>query len=302
MLDCVGLGFHCVDLLMRIAELPSFRERRSKRVLNFDMQGGGPVSTGLVAMARLGAKVGYVGKVGDDHWGGFIVKEYDKYGVDTSHLTVQKGRTSPCVAVLVEATTGERVFMILPSNLTALRLTAAEKKYIADSRLLFIGGWECSMVEAAKTAKAAGIPVFVDGLATEELRGLVDIAVCGEEQAYAATRTHDPVEAVEKLSLDGYRIVGVTLGSRGSVFKEGTGIIRQEAFKVKVVDTTGAGDVFHGAFAYGFLQGWNLKKTVEFASAVSALKCTKLGGRAGIPTLDETLSFLMEHNNAYFQG
>ncbi len=302
MLDCVGLGFHCVDLLMRISEMPSFKEHRSTHVLNFDIQGGGPVSTGLVAMAELGAKVGYVGKVGDDYWGDFILKEYKKYGVDTSRIIVEKGRTSPCVAVLVEAATGVRVFMILPSNLTSLKFAEPERSYIENSRMLFLAGGEREMVQAAKIAKAAGIPVFIDGLARGELKGLVDVAICGEEYAHAMTHTHDPLKAVEKLSMDGYSIVGITLGSKGSIFKTEGKIIRQEAFQVKVVDTTGAGDVFHGAFAYAILQGWDIEKTVEFASAVSALKCTKLGGRSGIPTLDETLKFINEYKNPYFQN
>jgi sugar/nucleoside kinase (ribokinase family) len=78
------------------------------------------------------------------------------------------------------------------------------------------------------------------------------------------------------------------------MFKADGKMVKQKAFKVKVVDTTGAGDVFHGAFAYGFLQGWGVKKIAEFASAVSALKCTKLGGRSGIPTLEEALDFIKE--------
>ena len=297
MLDCVGLGFHCVDLLLRIDVLPSFREHRHSRVHNFDMQGGGPVSTGLAAMGRLGARVGYVGNVGDDHWGTVILNEYTKYGVDISRVFIEKGGTSPCVVVLVEVSTGERVFMVLPSNLPPHKLTKDEKGDIQDSKLVFLAGWGDDVAEAAKLAKRASIPVLVDGLATGGLKGLVDVAICGEEHAYSVTRTNDPVKAVEKLSKGGYSTVGITLGSKGSIFKTEGKIVRQEALKVKVVDTTGAGDVFHGAFGYGLIQGWDVQKTAEFASAVSALKCTKLGGRAGIPTLEETLTFIREHQN-----
>ena len=297
MLDCVGLDFHCVDLLLRIKNMPSFKEHRHTQVLNFDIQGGGPVSTGLVAMAKLGAKVGYVGNVGDDHWGNVILSEYKKYGVDTSHIVVEKGTTSPCVVVLVEVETGERVFMILPSNLPPPKLAEAEKEYVLNSKMVFLAGNGHTMVEAAKIAKEASIPVLVDGLATGGLERFVDIAICGEEHAYAVTNTNDSLKAVEKLSKNGYRIVGITLGSKGSIFKTEGKIVKQKAFKVKVVDTTGAGDVFHGAFAYGIIQGWDVQKTAEFASAVSALKCTKLGGRAGIPTLEEVLTFIEEHQN-----
>jgi sugar/nucleoside kinase (ribokinase family) len=299
MFDCVGLGFHCVDLLLQVKDAPSFKKPYGTRVLNFDMQGGGPVSTGIVAMARLGAKVGCIGKVGDDYWGDLILKEYKKYKVDTSHVLVEKGRTSPCVVVLVEASTGERAFLGLPSNLTPLKLNESDRKYIKNSKMLFLALGGPLMVEAAKIAKDAGVPVLMDGLATEELRGLVDVAICGKEHAYSMTNTNDAFEAVEKLSTDGYKIVGVTLGSEGSIFKADGKIVRQKAFKVKVVDTTGAGDVFHGAFAYGLLQRWGIEKIAEFASAISAIKCTKLGGRSGIPTLEETLEFIEKHKNPY---
>jgi len=299
-IDCVGLGFHCVDLLLRIPHTPSFEERRGVRVLDFSMQGGGPVSTGLVAMARLGAKVGYVGNVGDDQWGDFIKEQYRTCGVDTSHLVVDKGKTSNFIVVLVDAKTGERVFMPLPSNLPPTKLTEEDRRYIADSRMLFLAGSGQAIVEAAQVAKAREIPVLLDGLARGDLKGLVDIAICGEEFAYATALTRDPREAVERLYLDGYEIVGVTLGPRGSIFKAGEKILRQRAFPVEVVDTTGAGDVFHGAFAYGTLQGWGLEKTTEFASAVSALKCTRLGGRAGTPSLEEAVAFLRERESPFF--
>jgi sulfofructose kinase len=299
-LDCVGLGFNCVDLLIRIPQMPSFRKHRHTHVLNFDMQGGGPVSTGLVAMARLGAKVGYVGKVGDDQWGDFIRREYIKYGVETSRLTVEKGKTSNCSFVLVEADTGERVFIVSPSNLSPLGLTQDDREYITDSRLLFLDSGGHAMIEAAQIAKDHGIPVLLDGLANGKLRGLVDIAICGEEMAYRTAKTTDAHEALEKLYPNGYKILGITLGPKGSIFKAGKKTHIQKAFPVEVVDTTGAGDVFHGAFAYGTLQGWSIEKTAEFASAVSALKCTRLGGRSGIPSLQDTTAFLKNRNSAYF--
>jgi sugar/nucleoside kinase (ribokinase family) len=268
--------------------------------MNFDMQGGGPVSTGLVVATRLGAKVGYVGKVSDDQWGDFIQHEYTKYSVDTSHLTIEKGKTSNCSFVLVEADTGERVFMISPSNLSPLELTQDDRDFIADSRMLFLEGGGNAIVEAAQIAKDHEIPVLLDGLATGKLKGLVDIAICGEEMAYRTTKTTDLHEALEKLYTDEYKILGITQGSKGSIFKAGKKIHRQTAFPVAIVDTTGAGDVFHGAFAYGILQGWSLEKTAEFTSAVSALKCTRLGGRAGIPSLEKTVAFLKGRNSVFF--
>lgn len=300
-LDCVGLGFNCVDFLLRVPSIPSFREQIFVPVLNFDIQGGGPVSTGLVTLSRLGAKVGYIGKVGDDQWGKIIQQEFVKYGVDISHLTVERGGRSNCSFVLVEASTGERAFMIFPSDTLPVELSQEEEEYIRNSRMLFLDGNNGQVIiEAAKIAKENDILVFIDGLAIGKLRELVDIAICGEKMAYRITGSTHPEEALEKLYQEEYGILGITLGPRGSIFKEGKRIYRQAAFKVDVVDTTGAGDVFHGAFAYGILQGWSLEKTAEFASAISALKCKRLGGRSGIPSFEETMSFLKEHGSRFF--
>ena len=289
-----------MDILLRIPCMPSFRERRSASVMDFMLQGGGPVSTGLVTMAKLGANVGYIGKAGDDQWGDFIIGEYKRYGVDISHITVEKGKTSPCVVVLVQAGTGERVFLPIPTDLSPLKLMESDAEYIADSRMLFISGEEDSAVEAAQIAKRHGIPVLLDGVVVGKLENLVDMAVCGQEMAYRVTRTRDPQDAIAKLPSEGCGVVGITLGDKGSIFRTEKRVIEQRAFSVSVADTTGAGDVFHGALAFGFLQSWGLEEATEFASAVSAMKCTRLGGRSGIPSLEEALSFLKQRGASHF--
>lgn len=170
------------------------------------------------------AKVGYIGKVGDDQWGKIIQQEFVKYGVDISHLTVERGGSSNCSFVLVEVSTGERAFMIFPSDTLPVELSQEEEEYIRNSRMLFLDGSNGQVIiEAAKIAKENDIFIFIDGLAIGKLRELVDIAICGEKMAYRITGSTHPEEALEKLYQEEYRILGITLGPRGSIFKEGKG-------------------------------------------------------------------------------
>jgi len=111
------------------------------------------------------------------------------------------------------------------------------------------------------------------------------------------TKEKDYFKAAKKLFSQGPEIVVITLGEKGCLYKSCKETFTKPAFKVKVVDTTGAGDVFHGAFIYGLLKGWKLEKIAEFSNAVSAIKCTKLGGRAGIPTLKEVNELLAHRVN-----
>ncbi|MCZ6679310.1 MAG: PfkB family carbohydrate kinase [Candidatus Poribacteria bacterium] len=102
-----------------------------------------------------------------------------------------------------------------------------------------------------------------------------------------------PVEAVlQRLCEFGAKIAVVTLGERGCVAKWEKGIFAFPAFPVNVIDTTGAGDAFHGGFIYGLLQDWPVEQTIRFASAVAALNCCNLGGRSGLPTVEEVDRFL----------
>ena len=301
MLSCVGVGFHCVDYLLRITNMPSFEGPEHARVVEYSVQGGGPVSTALVTMAKLGAKVAYMGRVGDDDAGRFILDEYRRYGVDISHVKVERGGASPRDLVLVHAETGERAFIFFPFKLEFLKIEDVDEELIRNSKILLIDGCKGeAFIRACKLAKKAGSIVLMDGVPSKDLIGLVDIAIASDDWVRMALKAKTVQEALEKLFARGVEIAGITLGSEGSIFKTEEEVFRQRGFKVKVVDTTGAGDVFHGAFAYGIAEGWDIRKTAEFASAVAAIKCKRLGGRAGIPDLQEAINFLRKTGSPYF--
>ena len=135
----------------------------------------------------------------------------------------------------------------------------------------------------------------------EELLHLTNYLIASRVFSEELTGLADPSAAVEALSGYGPSVTVVTLGEEGSVTLSGDRSFHTPAFPVSVVDTTGAGDVYHGAFIFGLLREWKLEKTAEFASAVAAMSCTRLGGRQGIPTLDEAISFLRDRDAEYFR-
>jgi ribokinase len=126
-----------------------------------------------------------------------------------------------------------------------------------------------------------------------ELVSMVDVLIASERFGSALVGTDKPVDkALEALSQWGPKEVVITLGPKGSIGWSGGERASQKAFPIDAVDTTGAGDVYHGAYIYGLLRGWNMAECMRFASAVSALKCMEIGARKGIPTLEETLNFM----------
>jgi sugar/nucleoside kinase (ribokinase family) len=178
-----------------------------------------------------------------------------------------------------------------------------ELERLDEAKCLLVDGmFPRAAVEAAQYARKRGIPVVADLGNVEgrqrELVSLVDFLVtnedCARRVAGGPTGLDDPERACKLMLAMGPRAVVATLGARGSVYGEGDRIERQPAFTVPVVDTTGAGDCFHGAFCVGVVRGWGLGETVRFASAAAALKCQRLGGRAGLPTMTEVEAFLRE--------
>ena len=290
--DVIGIGMSTVDNLFIVPHAPEFG--RKCRAVDYNRQGGGPVATAMVALARLGAKVSFIGKAGDDPDGYFIRDELLKAGVDISHFITESDAKSRVVLVLVDQYSGERCFTPRDETCSPLRVDELDKNFITSAQILHFDDADEASITAAKWAKEAGIRVVYDGgwysESACELLKLTDVAIVSKMFASEIMPDLPFTEVTQRLSEMGPEIAIVTLGEDGCVVTYPRGSFQYPAYQdVNVVDTTGAGDVFHGAFIYGMLQNWEVKKIVEFASVTAALNCRKLGGRAGIPNLQEVI-------------
>lgn len=293
--DVIGIGTCTADMLFVVPQPPAYG--KSWRASQYLRQAGGPVSTALVTLARLGVSTRYVGRAGDDPEGVFIREEFEKEGVDVSRFMLEPNVFSRAVLVLVDQATGERCFTSRRETNTPLAISDLDRQEIESARVLHLDDADEASVQAAKWAKAAGVTVALDGTwyseALEELLlPLVDMPIVSEAFAQGWMPDASPEAVVERLYEFGARIAAVTLGERGCVAKSEAGVLTFPAFPVDVVDTTGAGDAFHGGFIYGVLQDWDAAETVRFASAVASLNCRQLGGRSGLPTVVEVHQFL----------
>lgn len=301
-LQVVGLGLTALDVLIRLTDMPTWEHRTP--FCNFGFDGGGPAGTATVAMARLGAHAGFVGTAGNDQLGELKLQSMRSAGVDLSRMVYRDEPENQIVFVFVHAQTGERVFNTLENfRQSPLKIEELDKDYITSAQYLHLDGYhpEASL-QAAKWMRAAGKKVVLDGSKTGgkpirphllPLIQYVDILICGAGFVQSLTGIPDTREACAAALERGPSIVVQTEGEAGSYT-----VTREQQFhtppftNINVVDTTGAGDVFHGAYIVGLLKGWDLQTIATFCTAVSALECTRLGGRRAIPTYDEVIAFL----------
>lgn len=294
--DVMGVGICAVDYLGIVDEYPPPADRKIL-MSQFTIQGGGMVANALVALSRLGAKTAFVGKMGDDESGNLMQSQLTEENVDVSHVVIEPGASFNPVFVVVDQATGSRTIFVSKSKISPLRASELDRDFIVAARILYLDGiWMQAGLTAARWAKEAGITVVLDGdvmlKGIDELVGLTDVLITSRSFAAVFTGVDDLEKAMCKMRSLGPEIVGITLGGDGCILSWEDNIHREPSFTVDVVDTTGAGDAFHGAFVYGMLQNWPLEKIARFANAVAAMKCRKLGARAGAPTLDEAMAFL----------
>ena len=294
--DVVGVGLSAIDFLGIVDEYPPPADQKIC-MSQFTRQGGGVVATALVALARLGATTAFVGKVGDDEFGRLMRNQLEEEGVDVTQMIMEPGASSAPAFIVVDKGTGRRTIFWSESTVTPLHASEIDQDFITSARILHLDGLQMEAgLAAARWAKEAGMTIVLDGdtirPGIEELIGLTGTLIASQSFATQFAGTSHLEAAINKMRSMGPELVGITLGADGCMLSQGNDLIRKPGYSVDVVDTTGAGDVFHGAFIYGMLQGWSLERTAEFANAVAAMKCRKLGGRAGIPTLDETMAFL----------
>lgn len=297
--DFVGLGFCSNDYLSLLPEIPIDNK---VQMLEHLVQGGGPAATAAVAATRLGVSAAFIGTVGDDEPGKWILRDFAAEKVSTRGLVVRHGATSPIAYCWIDAPTGQRSVAWTRGTLPELKAEEVDMEMVRHAKLLHIDGHNpAGALAACREAKKHDVIVNLDAGTLRdgvpELLPYVDILIASEKFARQYSGLDDLEAALCKLGTVGAKVTGVTMGEKGSMVLDGGNILFCPAFKIKPVDTTGAGDVYHAAFGVRYLETHDLMECMRFASAVSALKCLKLGGRAGIPNRAEVDKFLQENKN-----
>jgi ribokinase len=259
--------------------------------------GGGPIATAIYTMAKLGDRVTFCGKVGDDPEGKLMREELAQVGVDISHIIISSGERSPQAQIWVEAGSGKRTVVLDKNTSSPLAIAEIPAELLNNCRYLLLDGRNTEMnLAAIKVAKKAGAKIVFDfGSMRQDIEPLLkqaDIVIASEDFAQKFHPLHTPLETAKIIREIGAEIAIITLGEKGCVWVENAKEGITPAFQVEVMDTTGAGDVFHGAFIHGLLKGWDTEKSVEFAQAAAAISCTKLGGRGGVETEAQVLEFI----------
>jgi sugar/nucleoside kinase (ribokinase family) len=303
-IDVIGLGAATIDVLTLVEHFPTRRE--VQQALSTMIQGGGPVATALVALSRLGENSAMIDSIGDDWAGGLVLRDFQNEGVGTGLIEVHRGQTTAVSNILVSARDGARAIMFLPGTAHEPSLSEAQKAAIQSAKILHITGryWNACM-QAIELAKRKNVRISFDGGADRfrpEMKTLVpmtDICIVARDFAEKYTGKTEPLLSAKILLKEGPEIVAVTDGTNGSWVCTRESCFHQPAFLFSnVVDTTGCGDSYHGAFLAALIKGFTIEKSAVIASAVSGMNTQHLGGRAGIPTFDQALKFLLDRGIA----
>ena len=296
--DMIGFGNPFQDLIVELDQLPPSNKNIPMRSYGF--QGGGNVPTATVAAARLGLRAAILGVSGDDMFGYANKADFEYNGVDVSHLKMDPGkRTDFCICVTERAVNGKE-FISRAGDYAPLEPEELDEDFIRSGRILHIGDMLTkAKFRAADWIHESGGLVSIDAAyyrpdIYDNYRYL-DIFIASETYLNAMKADKPAAtceEACRYIHARGPEIVIFTRGEKGCEGTYGDTYFKLPAFPVEAVDTTGAGDVFHGAFNYAYLQGWDVPECARFSSAVSAIKCTRSGGRSGIPALETVKKYL----------
>ncbi len=289
--DVVGVGLNATDTLILLSHFPAYAGK-----VAFDaemLSPGGQVASAMVTCAAMGLRTKYIGTVGDDERGRIQMQSLSGTGVDISDVEIRENTPNQTAYILIDKTTGERtVLWSRPDGLTLAPESITPEKILC-AELLHIDGHDTPAVaRAAEIAKQNGMPVTVDvdtiyhGF--DQVLPNVTHLVTSSEFPSQWTNERDPFKALQRIQ-DEFKmpVAAMTLGAHGSLARTGGRFYYSPAFVVNCLDTTGAGDIFHGAFCYGVLKGLSIQDTLELSNAMAALNCMEIGARGGISTLEQ---------------
>ena len=297
--DVLGLGVIAVDDLLFAESYPPPDDKT--RVLRTERQCGGLTGIALIAASRLGAKCAYAGVLGRDEFSRFALGHLKTEGINLKYLRVRDGARTVHSYIVVDCAKFTRNIFCDATGAVGADPNWPSETVIRSARVLFVDHFGIpGMIRAARIARRTGVPVVADleknvGGKFPTLLALVDHLIISQSFAERLTGQRDPARAAQKLWTPQRNAVVITCGERGSWHlgaKNSRKPIHRPAFKVKVVDTTGCGDVFHGAYAVALAEGKPLEERIHFASAAAALKATKPGAQTSIPSRRAVEKFL----------
>lgn len=299
-LDCVGVGLCVFDHLCLLKKYPGADDKIV--ALEHSTQGGGPVATAMATLGRLGARTAFVGRVGDDTEGRFVIHELERMGVDASRVIVGRGAKTPTAFCWVEKGTGRRAVTLAKDGKCSLSARDIREPDFPRARFLLIDGRDAdACLKAARITSRRGGRVVLDigspRRRMDEIFSATDFFIASHMFIRKFHGRVKPETACRKILARGPETAVITLGAEGSIVANRDGLMeRVPAFTRPgwIVDTTGAGDVFHGAFVHGLIRGWDVRRCALFANAAAFLKCGSLGGRAGIPTVAQVNRLIRE--------
>jgi sulfofructose kinase len=288
--DVAGLGSNATDIVVR---LPYFPAPDSKvELLSAERKAGGQVASALVACSRWGLRARYMGKIGDDDAGIFQRKEMEREKVEAQWIPAP-GCASQTAFILVGQRSGERTVLWKRDPGIAVHPEDLRREWISGVRALLVDGHDTkAAAQAARWAHEESIPVVGDFdnryAGVKELLEVVDFPITSKDFPQRFTGEANLLKSLPKIFRDcKCRLIAATMGRLGVLAWDGARFLLCPGFRVDAVDTTGAGDIFHGAFLYGLVHGWEVKDALEFCCAAAALNCTALGARGGIAPLEE---------------
>jgi len=289
--DLVGVGLNATDTLLLVSKYPALGGKIAfeREILS----PGGQVASALATCGKLGLRTKYIGAVGDDERGRIQMASLREAAMNLDDVEVRAGCPNQSAYIVIDQSTGERTIFWHRPDCLSIDPSHITPEMIVGARMLHVDGHDTPAVaRAARIAREHGIPVSVDvdnvypGF--DQVLACVDYLVGSTEFPERWTGERDPFRALERIQNEyNMRVAAMTLGPDGALAREGGKFVYSPGFVVNCVDTTGAGDVFHGAFCYSVLKGSTVRDALEFSNAMAALNCTRLGARGGIATADE---------------
>lgn len=298
--DVVGVGLNATDTLIALDRFPSIGQKVEFQTVH--ILPGGQTASAVVACQTWGLQTRYVGKLGDDSAAAIHRAAFDRAGVEAQILTAEN--TSSAQSIILVDGSGERTVLLKRDERLSLHPKDLRRAWIAGSRALHVDGFDtAAATQSAMWAREDGIPVIADldeiYPGVEHLLPLIDHLIVSRDFPARLTGEADLEKALKRMRADyGSRITAATLGHDGVLAWDGKEFHYRPAYLVPVVDTTGAGDMFHAAYIYGLLAGWQLDRQLDFACAAAALNCTASGARGGIRTVD-AIEDLMQTGTLY---